>query len=113
MGSLRDYRNLDIDWEMTPEDAVTLYLEWGNNSWHHKFQPVTSKNDYTNYFVVNTWGENPTVCLIRRNSEEARELVCLDLPENLENDFTSEYGGLKGVYAPTSAIKGWLLEKLS
>ena len=21
----------DIDWEMTPEEAVRLYLEWGNN----------------------------------------------------------------------------------
>lgn len=21
----------EIDWDMTPEEAVTLYLEWGNN----------------------------------------------------------------------------------
>ena len=21
----------DINWEMTPEEAVRLYLEWGNN----------------------------------------------------------------------------------
>ena len=30
---IRDNRSLvnDINWDMTPEEAVTLYLEWGNN----------------------------------------------------------------------------------
>ena len=41
MGSLSQYRNLDIDWTMTPEAAVTMYLEWGNNSWHASHRPVT------------------------------------------------------------------------
>ena len=31
MGQLRAYKDLIIDWEMTPEDAVAIYLEWGNN----------------------------------------------------------------------------------
>jgi hypothetical protein len=55
MGSLQNYRDLEIDWSMTPWDAVTLYLEWGNNSWHANHQPVRSKADFSNYFVVYTW----------------------------------------------------------
>ena len=33
-----------IDWDMTPEDAVTLYLEWGNNPATGKHR-IRSKND--------------------------------------------------------------------
>src|SRR6056297_521516 len=39
-----------IVWSMTPEEAVTLYLEWGNN-WAHG-RVVRSKEDVSNYFVV-------------------------------------------------------------
>ena len=55
-----------IDWEMTPEEAVTLYLEWGNNWAHGKV--VRSRDDVSHYFVINTWKEQPTIFLIRRNS---------------------------------------------
>jgi hypothetical protein len=62
-----------IDWDMTPEEAVTLYLEWRNNWTHGKM--VKSKNDVSHYFVVNTWDEPPKIYLIQRNSEEAVELA--------------------------------------
>ena len=57
-----------IDWDMTPEEAVTLYLEWGNN-WSHGKHLIRSKNDVSYYFVINTWDEPPRIYLIRRNSE--------------------------------------------
>lgn len=103
-----DLDSLVIDWDMTPEDAVTLYLEWGNNSWHADHKPVTSKNDYSTYFVVNTWSGRPEVTLVRRNSEEAVDLAVYALPEDLARDFMEEHGGNKGVYAPNEAIKRWL-----
>ena len=34
MASLKDFSTLDISWDLTPEHAVTMYLEWGNNDWH-------------------------------------------------------------------------------
>lgn len=109
---LQDFSNLIIDWDMSPEDAVVLYLEWGNNDWHGKHQPVRSKNDYTNYFVVDNWEERPTVRLIRRNSEQAVDLLTFELPPHLERSFTNEFGGLKGVYEPTDEIKNWLRAQL-
>lgn len=108
MGSLSEYKHLDIDWNMTPEDAVTMYLEWGNNAWHATHRPVTSKADFSNYFVVYAWEENPKVMLIRRNSEEAKELIVLDLPEQLAKAFLESVSHLKGVYAPTPEIRDWL-----
>ena len=30
---LAAFADQQIDWNLTPEMAVTLYLEWGNNDW--------------------------------------------------------------------------------
>lgn len=40
-----------IDWDMTPEGAVTLYSEWGN-SWTHGKSLIKSKDDVSYYFSV-------------------------------------------------------------
>ena len=101
-----------IDWDMTPEEAVRLYLEWGNN-WARGNYVIRSKNDETHYFVVNTWKEKPVVYLIRRNSEEARELFCIDLPEPVKRKFLKENGNNKGVYAIEGAVKEWLRKELA
>jgi len=82
-GSAELRNNLEIanliDWDMTPEEAVTLYLEWGNN-WTHGKHLVRSKEDVSYYFVVNTWDDPPRIYVIRRNSEEATELAAIPMP---------------------------------
>ena len=47
-----------IDWNMTPEEAVRLYLEWGNN-WARGNYVIRSKEDVSYYFVINTWEKIP------------------------------------------------------
>ena len=100
----------EIDWEMTPEDAVTRYLEWGNNPalGNHR---VRSKNDYSVYFVVNTW-RDPVVYLIRRNSEGAEELAAIDIPEPIRGRFLKSMGQLKGVYPVEGEVRDWLRGRL-
>ncbi len=101
----------EIDWDMTPEEAVTLYLEWGNN-WSHGKHLVRSKKDVTHYFVVNTWEDTPMIYLIRRNSDEASELAKIALPEDLSRSFLEHVGHRKGVYAITGEIQVWLEDLL-
>ena len=100
-----------IDWNMTPEEAVTLYLEWGNNPANGR-RRITSKNDVSYYFVVNTWEHPPKIYFIRRNSEEAVELATIDMPEELSNRFLESVSHLKGVYAVDEDVKAWLEEEL-
>ena len=65
----KDQQLIDaIDWDMTPEEAVRLYLEWGNN-WAGGNYVIRSKDDTAHYFVINTWKDTPTIYLIQRNSE--------------------------------------------
>lgn len=101
----------DINWDMTPEEAVVLYLEWGNN-WTHGKNLIRSKSDVSHYFVVNTWNDQPRLYLIRRNSEGAKELARIEIPAPLRDRFLTEVGHNKGVYAINDEIRAWLEEAL-
>lgn len=101
-----------IDWAMTPEEAVRLYLEWGNN-WAHSNFVIRSRDDVSYYFVVNTWEEVPMIYLIRRNSDEAVELAGIALPGEIGENFLSSIGRNKGVYALNDQLRDWLRHELN
>ncbi|MFZ5570456.1 MAG: DVU0772 family protein [Thermodesulfobacteriota bacterium] len=116
MNGLTEIRNdmellNNINWEMTPEEAVTLYLEWGNN-WARSNYVIRSKNDVAYYFAVNTWEEKPVIYLIRRNSAEAVELARISMPPEMERNFLESVGYNKGVYAVEGEVKTWLQDQL-
>jgi hypothetical protein len=96
----------DVDWDMTPEEAVTLYLEWGNN-WSHG-RMVRSRDDVSHYFVVNTWNDPPMIYLIRRSSQGAEELASEEVPQHLRERFLRSVGHNKGVYAVDGELRAWL-----
>jgi hypothetical protein len=100
-----------IDWEMTPEEAVRLYLEWGNN-WTRGNYVIRSKDDVSHYFVVNTWKKEPVIYLIRRSSEEAEELAEITMPRRIKEAYLKENGSLKGVYAVEGDVREWLKQEL-
>jgi hypothetical protein len=106
----QDLKNA-IDWEMTPEEAVRLYLEWGNN-WAGGKYVIRSKDDVTHYFVVDTWGASPRVFLIRRNSEDAEELAEIEMPASLKEKYLHSIGHTRGVYAVEGEIKDWIMKEL-
>jgi len=101
----------EIDWEMTPEEAVRLYLEWGNN-WASGNYVIRSRNDEALYFVVNTWKGKPVIYLVRRNSEDAQEIARIRVPDALARRYMVENGNLKGVYAIEGEVKSWLRREL-
>jgi hypothetical protein len=100
-----------IDWNMTHEDAVRLYLEWGNN-WARGNYVIRSKQDVSFYFVINTWEAEPAIYLIRRNSEEAKELAKIRMPNPVGDRFMETIGWNRGVYSLTDEVKRWLMEIL-
>jgi hypothetical protein len=93
---------------MTPEEAVRLYLEWGNNWARGDGYVIRSKSDYTVYFIANCWSKPYYIYLIRRNSEEAVELAKFELPER----FIHPTCELKGVYALEGELREWLKGEL-
>jgi len=97
-----------IDWEMTPENAVRTYLEWGNIYPRGNGFAVRSKSDYTVYFVVNCWSKPYYIYLLKRNSEDALELARFELPKRFEKPVCQ----LKGVYAVDGELRDWLKKEL-
>jgi hypothetical protein len=113
LSELKSDTNLlnNIDWNMTPEEAVRLYLEWGNN-WARGNYVVRSKDDVSYYFVVYAWDDPPVIYLIRRNSEEAVELAKIKMPEELKDRFLDDIGYNKGLYPVEGHVKDWLKSQL-
>lgn len=97
-----------IDWEMTPADAVTLYLEWGGSWIKGTNNFVRGKNDVSYYFTVYYWDDNPCIYFIKRNSEEAVELAKIELPEDIQQKFITSVARNKGVYPVEGEVKKWL-----
>lgn len=112
MDALKPFLDMDIDWNLTPEHAVTMYLEWGNNDWNAEYPPVRSKNDVSRYFVIDAWEERPMLRLVQRNSENAVDLVSFPLPESLMPGFRTIHGHKKGLYAISEEIKSWLKKEM-
>jgi len=110
---IRENKNLlnEIDWEMTPEKAVSLYLEWGNG-WNHGVRMIKGPGDVSYYFVVYSWENGPVVHLVRRDTQGSEELAAIQLPPSLAREFQEHWGGHKGVYALTDEIRDWLRAEL-
>jgi len=100
-----------IDWSMTPEEAVRLYLEWGNN-WSRGYSMVRSKDDETHYFVLNTWEQSPLIYFIKRDYEGAVELAKIDFPELLKDGKEYDMPLSNGVYAVDGELRNWLKKEL-
>ena len=100
-----------VDWSMTPEEAVRLYLEWGNN-WSRGYSMVRSKDDESLYFVLDTWEMSPVIYFIKRNSEGAEELAKFEVPERVKNESQYDIPILKGVYAVDGELRNWLKKEL-
>lgn len=100
-----------IDWDMTPEEAVRLYLEWGNN-WARSNYVIRSNDDVAHYFVISTWKEPPVIYLVRRNTEEAVDLAEINMPEDMKERYLEENGYNKGVYAVEGEVRQWLRDEL-
>lgn len=101
-----------IDWSMTPEEAVRLYLEWGNN-WSRGYRMVRTREDTSHYFVLNTWEENPVIYFVRRDYEGAVELAKIEIPDKLQEESPETKLCQKGVFGVDGKLKDWLMSELN
>jgi hypothetical protein len=109
---IRQNRTLanSIDWAMTPEKAVEMYLEWGT-SWSRGNDFVSSASDESYYFVIYDWEkEPPCVTLLHRTVAGAEELAKIEVPKELFEASCKE-GGIKPggtVQSLNRALQDWL-----
>lgn len=103
----------EIDWDMTPERAVLMYLEWGSG-WKDNSNVVSNAGDESIYFVIYDWEKEPVATLIRRTLEGAEEMARVPVPQKLFEDSWREDGRRPGgtVHPPNRDLKEWLNEMI-
>ena len=101
-----------VDWNMTPEEAIALHLEWGPLRSQSYYNSRDNDNE-TVYFVINTWKKTPILTLIRRKGFDSEEVGNFKLPQNLEAEFMQDMGKYKGVYAVEGKVREWLKKELN
>ncbi len=102
----------EVNWDMIHEDAVTMYLEWGNNNFKDTLRPpVTSSKEYSIYFVVDTWGE-PKVVLNKMNNYGSTALCEKTLPRDIADRYMKEIGGLRGIHELNDEVKAWVMKEM-
>jgi hypothetical protein len=109
---LKDNRQLvnEINWEMTPDKAIEMYLEWGSG-WTRGNDFVSSPDQESVYFVLYDWEEDPpVVTLLRRSMEGAEEIAKIEVPEGLFHQAAKDDGYRPGVgvHPLNRALKEWL-----
>ncbi len=114
VNELQKDRNLvnNIDWAMTPEKAVEMYLEWGSG-WTRGNDFVASAHDESFYFVLFDWEtEPPVVTLVHRTLGGAEELAKVEVPQELFDASCAEAGNKPGgaVHPLNRKLKEWVNE---
>ncbi|MCI5149314.1 MAG: hypothetical protein D3916_07995 [Candidatus Electrothrix sp. MAN1_4] len=103
-----------IDWAMTPEKAVEMYLEWGTG-WIRGNDFVSSSDDESYYFVIYDWEtEPPLVTLVHRTLEGAEELAKIEVPQELFDAACKEDGKRPGgtVHRLNRGLQDWLNSRI-
>ncbi|QJB55559.1 DVU0772 family protein [Pseudodesulfovibrio sp. zrk46] len=109
VSNCKQWRN-EVNWDMIHEDAITLYLEWGNNNYRHATRsPVTKSGEYSIYFAIDTW-EEPKMVLMRMDNFGSQILCSTKLPDHLREGLLAEYKDIKGILELTPPIKKWAQE---
>ena len=102
-----------IDWSMTPEKAVDMYLEWGAG-WTRGNEFARS-DDQSIYFVIYDWETPPQVTMLRRSAKEVEELAKIPVEPDLIQESIEMFGYKAGVgvYPLSDKLKKWLSDKLA
>jgi hypothetical protein len=103
-----------IDWSMTQEKAIEMYLEWGTG-WVRGNDFVSTMGQESIYFVLYDWLKPPRVTLIRRTTAGAEEIAEIEVPEELFIKAWREDGDRPGVgvHPLNQELKEWVCQAIN
>ncbi len=103
-----------IDWNMTQEKAIEMYLEWGTG-WGRGHDFVSHMGQESYYFVLYDWETPPSVTLLRRTTEGAEEIARIEVPRELFEQAVEADGYRPGVgvHPLTMALKEWVCDVIA
>ncbi len=104
MEELSEFKDLPINWDIEPADAVALHLEWGNTAFTGIHQDSDSE---TYYFSIDSW-EEPYILRLQKMTKDGSEtLYEMILPKRFW-----ECCRARGVHGLPPEVKEWLQQML-
>ncbi|MFO8033267.1 MAG: hypothetical protein R6U22_12070 [Desulfohalobiaceae bacterium] len=103
MSKLKDFKDLPIEWDLDPADAVARHLEWGNTGYGGHYGDAQQASFY---FSVDTWQEPYLIRLQKMTKDGSQTLYEMELPQ----EFYSEYAYAKATFGLSQELKMWLQE---
>lgn len=98
-----------IDWEMTPEYTFGTFESWGGK------ERVRSDRERVYYFFIDSWGDNPKLCLMERGIKHARVIAEIMAPPEMVRSCVDKQGRValfERSFAIDEPLKQWLLENI-
>ncbi|MDR2160598.1 MAG: hypothetical protein LBO77_00410 [Desulfovibrio sp.] len=103
----------DIDWELTPEDAVQLHMAQDENRGLALLPVLARPQDPSRYFVVDTFENPPVIRLQERSQDMLNALLAFPVPEVLLPAVRNCLGNRRGTFAPPPGVLDWLRAAMS
>ena len=107
MDVLAPVAHLEIDWELTPDEAVVMYMEQPDCG-YSLFPGAAPEDSVSRYFVLDTWERVPVLRLLERNREVLKQLVMFPLPEEFMPAVQKKLGLSRGMFPPPAEVLAWL-----
>lgn len=101
MGELTKFKDLPINWDIGPADAVALHLEWGNTGYGGGY---ATQDEVSYYFSVDSWEKPFRVRLQKMTSDGPTVLHEIELPQK----FWGCCDHACGSYTAPDDVKEWL-----
>lgn len=98
-----------IDWDMKPELTFGTFESWGGR------ERVRNNNECVYYFFVDSWGDEPKLCLMERAVKHARVLAEIKAPRDLVETCVAEQGWaarFEQTFAINKPIREWLINNV-
>ena len=111
MDSLAALAHLEIDWDLSPDEAVVMYMEQPDCG-YALFPGVTAEDAVSRYFVLDTWETTPVLRLLERNREFLKQLAVFPLPEDLMPAVRAKIGLARGMFPPPAEVLAWLRQSM-
>ncbi len=98
-----------IDWEMTPDLTFGTFESWGGR------ERVRNNNELIYYFFVDSWGDEPKLCLMERGVKHAKVIAEIKAPAKMISDCVDNHGRVaffERSFAIDDAIQEWLIDNV-
>lgn len=94
----------DIDWETSPEEAIAMFLEWGQLR-NQKY--YIDSSDYVIFFTVQTWQE-PMLFLTKISTASIDIIGKFEFPA----EFVKGIYKHKGTYKISDELIAWVKQEM-